>query len=309
MKITTLRSDKIYRKVMQAPPEEKVELLRQELFAPFMKKWEIQHIPFKADEANGFDVIALNNVIHYTPAQITEEILPVLEPISSNSFWDECEQAVRNSLQRFVDNGVQLRVADYLFTILLGHPDSPLLKINEGYSGDGGIPRYILGSLVPNEYTIPRMKAALAHECNHNVRYQFIEWDHFAVTLGELIVSEGLAENYATFMYGEELLGPWVTKTDQATLNMRIKPVLQEKLQLAGFQNLSPYLYGDEITKLQHATPVGMPYSAGYACGYYLIRYYLEKTGKTIYEATITPATEILEKAKGFWDEETIFNS
>ena len=46
------------------------------------------------------------------------------------------------------------------------------------------------------------MKAALAHECNHNVRYQFIQWDH-TVTLGELIVSEGLAENFATSIFGK----------------------------------------------------------------------------------------------------------
>jgi uncharacterized protein YjaZ len=307
--IKALRSDKIYRKVLQAPQEEKVELLRQEMFAPFMKKWEIQHVPFKAEEPNGFDVITMNNMTHLSPAQITNEISTELDLISSDSFWNECEETVKKSLHLFTEHGVHLRVSDYLFTILLGNPNSPLLMINEGYSGDGGIPGYIFGSLVPNEYTIPRMKAALAHECNHNVRYQFIEWDHFAITLGELIVSEGLAENYATSIFGEELLGPWVTRTDMETLNKRIKPVLKEKLQLAGFQNLSPYLYGDEIAKLQNITPVNMPYSAGYACGYYLIKYYLEKTGKTIYEATITPANVILDEVKGFWDEETIISS
>ncbi len=38
--------------------------------------------------------------------------------------------------------------------------------------------------------------------------------------------------------------------------------------------------------------PVGMPYCAGYACGYQLIKHYLNKTGKTIFEATITPTAE-----------------
>lgn len=151
------------------------------------------------------------------------------------------------------------------------------------------------------------MKAALAHECNHNVRYQFIQWDH-TVHLGELIVSEGLAENYATFMFGEELLGPWVTKTDAETLNRRIKPVLKEQLHLTGFDNIAPYLYGDEIAKLQNFKPVNMPYSAGYACGYYLIQYFLRKTGRTIFEATITPASEILDEVKEFWNEDTVIS-
>ncbi|GJM79004.1 hypothetical protein HMSSN139_15000 [Paenibacillus sp. HMSSN-139] len=155
------------------------------------------------------------------------------------------------------------------------------MLINEGYSGFGGIPGYIWGTLLPNEYTIPRMKAALAHECNHNVRYQFIQWDH-TVNLGELIVSEGLAENFATMRFGEEFLGPWVTRTNAETLNKRIKPVLREKLGLTGFDQFAPYLYGDEIAELQNFKPVDMPYSAGYACGYYLIQYYLRQTGKTI---------------------------
>ena len=55
---------------------------------------------------------------------------------------------------------MNLRVSDYVFTILLGNPNSPSLMLNEGYSGDGGIPGYILCTFLPNEYTIPRMKAA-----------------------------------------------------------------------------------------------------------------------------------------------------
>ncbi|MFS0838761.1 DUF2268 domain-containing protein [Paenibacillus sp. 1P03SA] len=306
MNIKSLRSDQVYRKVLQAPPQEKVELFRQEMMAPFMKKWEIQQIPFKAEEPGGFDVIALNNLMGMAPLQITTEISKEIALISSDSFWQECEEAVERSLNLFPQNGVNLRVSDYLFTILLGNPNSPSLLLNEGYTGDGGIPGYIFCTLLPNDYTLPRIKAALAHECNHNVRYQFIEWDHSAVTLGELIVSEGLAENFATAMFGKELLGPWVSKTKRENLNKRIKPVLKHKLQLTGFQNMAPYLYGDELAKLQNAVPVQMPYCAGYACGYYLIHYYLEKTGKTIFEATVTPARSILDEVKEFWDEDTI---
>lgn len=307
MNIRTLRSDRIYQKVAQVSPEEKLELFRNEMMAPFKKQWEIQQIPFRADEANGFDVVAFNSMMHRSPDQIDELITPEIEAISSDAFWLECEHAVRKSLGLFIEHEISLPVTDYLFTIQLGNPDSRALTINEGYSGFGGIPGFIWGTILPNEYTIPRMKAALAHECNHNVRYQYIQWDH-TINLGEMIVSEGLAENYATFMFGEELLGTWVTKTNADTLNSRIKPALREQLQLTGFDQFAPYLYGDEIAELQNFKPVNMPYSAGYACGYYLIQYYLRKTGRTIFEATITPAAQILEEAEGFWDEETIIS-
>ena len=33
-----------------------------------------------------------------------------------------------------------------------------------------------------------------------------------------MMVSEGLAENFATHLYGEDKAGPWVTKTDMTNL-------------------------------------------------------------------------------------------
>ena len=44
-------------------------------------------------------------------------------------------------------------------------------------------------------------------------------------------------------------------------------------------------------------------YCAGYACGYHLVKHYLKKTGKSIIEATLLPASEILETVEDFWNE------
>ena len=117
-----------------------------------------------------------------------------------------------------------------------------------------------------------------------------------------MIVSEGLAENFATHLYGEEKAGPWVTKTDMETLNTCIKPIIHANLNVQGMQNLNAYLYGDELAALQNCPPVGLPYCAGYACGYHLVKHYLNKTGKSIAEATLLPAKEILEAVDDFWN-------
>ena len=77
-------------------------------------------------------------------------------------------------------------------------------------------------SLLPNDYTLPRVQAALAHECNHNVRFQFIKWNQ-QTTLADWVVSEGLAEFFAAELYGKELIGPWVTSTSSEQLE-EIKP-------------------------------------------------------------------------------------
>ena len=116
------------------------------------------------------------------------------------------------------------------------------------------------------------------------------------------MVCEGLAENFATFLYGEDKVGPWVSKTDMQTLNEYIKPLMKDALDVQGFDNITSYMYGDEMAKMRDFFQVGMPYCAGYACGYHLVKYYLRKTGKSIIEATLIPAPEILEETQEFWE-------
>ena len=150
--------------------------------------------------------------------------------------------------------------------------------------------------------TILCLWVATAHEFNHNVRFQFEKWSN-DITLAEMMICEGLAENFATSLYGEDMVGPWVSKTDMNTLNNYIKPIIKDGLNVTGMDGITPYLYGDEMAKLQSYFPVGLPYCAGYACGYYLVKHYLAKTGKSIVEATLTPAKDILLAAEDFWDE------
>jgi uncharacterized protein YjaZ len=309
MNIKALRSDKVYKKIMQTPEEEKIEMYRHEMLEPFMGKWNIQHIPFRANVPGGFDVIMLNDFAYLPPPEmIKKEMDETLSHISTENFWNECESAVSNSLSEFTKHGISLKVNDYIFTILLGNPNSRMLLLSDGYTGDGGIPGYIIAALIPNPTTLARIKPALAHECNHNVRYQFIQWTP-NVTLGEMIIGEGLAECFATSLYGDALVGPWVSKTDIDVLNQIIKPKIKENLSITGMMETMPYLYGDEIAALRQLPPVGLPYAAGYACGYYLVKKYLQNTGKSILEATLTPSDEILKSTEEFWDEKTVINS
>lgn len=184
----------------------------------------------------------------------------------------------------------------------MANPESIYTKLSDGYSGDGGIPGYILAFIQPNEFTIKRLPAAVAHECNHIVRFQHIRWSN-DITLAEMMIVEGLAENFAVSLYGEENLGPWVSKIDRKELDDYIKPITKEGLKVQGMDQITSYLYGDDIAKQQGYYPVGLPFCAGYACGYYMIKYYLEKTGDDIKTATIRPAQEILNHIKNFWDE------
>lgn len=305
MNIITVRSDSVYKKMMEAPMDKRNDIFRYELMQPFKGKWDCYHIPLKSPIENGYDIIKASDLLGLlAPARVNESQQEHIKMLANDSLWKQCKESIEKSLACFVERGVELPVKEYTYSVFLANPESPYSILNDGYCGDGGIPGFIMGWLVPSDYTISRLPVALAHETNHNVRFQIEKW-HDDITLGEMLVSEGLAENFATYLYGEENVGPWVSKTDLEMLNDYIKPIIQDALEVQGFDNLTAYLYGDEMAQMRNFFPVGLPYCAGYACGYHLIKYYLKKTGKDIIEATLTPSGEILEEVKSFWSEIT----
>lgn len=302
MNIIAVRSDKIYEKMMNSSKEKREDIYRYELMKLFEFKWECINVPIKAKHKNGFDVVMASNMLGFLPPVDVDKYQEEnIGKISDEKLWEICKNTIENSFKCFTEEGYKLKVDEYKFSILLSNQDNAYVKLNEGYCGDGGIPGYIFLSLVPNEYTLSRLPVALAHECNHNVRFQFIKWSN-DITLEEMMINEGLAENFATWMFGEEMVGPWVSKTDIETLEEYIKPIIKEGLNSTGFENITAYLYGDEMAEMQGYFPVGLPYCAGYACGYHMIKYYLKKTGKSIVEATLLPYKDIIKEIKDFWD-------
>ncbi|MCC0764532.1 DUF2268 domain-containing protein [Clostridioides sp. ES-S-0006-03] len=302
MNIVEVRSDKIYKKIMNAPANKKEDIYRYELMKPFEFKWMCINVPITAKQEGGYDVIMASDMMGVlSPKDINESQINNIDILSNDKLWNKCKETIESSIKPFIKEGYKLNTEKYKFSILLANPKNPYTILSDGYFGDGGIPGYIFLSIVPNEYTINRLPAALAHECNHNIRFQFINWSN-NITLEEMMINEGLAENFATWMFGDDMVGPWVSKTDIETLNSYIKPIIKSGLKETGFQNIISYLYGDDIAKMQGYFPVGLPYCAGYACGYYMIKYYLEKTNKSIVEATLLPYSEIIEEVREFWD-------
>lgn len=309
LKISYIRSDEIYREIAHSNPEQKNDLYRYKLMSPFKEKWDCYHVPMKAKTKNGYDVIMASSMLGFLPpAAINADWLPAIDLLSADSFWSECHKSVSDSLRYFEESGIDLPVKEYLFSILLANPESPYTKLNDGYCGDGGIPGYIFASLVPSKQTLQKQPVVLAHEVNHNVRFQFQKW-HNDITLAEMLVCEGLAENFAAHLYGEDQIGPWVAQTDPETLNDYIKPIIKDGLGAQGMENITAYLYGDEMAQMQNYFPVGLPYCAGYACGYHMIKYYLQKSGRSITQATLLSAQEIMNEIEEFWNEQTLYES
>jgi uncharacterized protein YjaZ len=303
MQVKRVYSTDIYEKIMNASSEKKEDIYRYELMMPFEKKWACYNVPIRAKAAGGYDVVMASEMLGIMPPKLIDQSWKdAITCLKDESLWTACQQSIERSLHTFQDKGVELFVDDYLYTILLANPDSIYTKLSDGYAGDGGIPGYIFATILPNEFTMRRLPAALAHECNHNVRFQHIRWSN-DISLAEMMIVEGLAENFAVSIYGEENLGPWVSKVDPEELEDYIKPIIKEGLTAQGMDNITAYLYGDDIARQRGYFPVGLPFCAGYACGYAMVKYYLEKTGEDIALATIRPACEILSAIEDFWGE------
>ncbi|MGM7690535.1 metallopeptidase [Staphylococcus felis] len=295
--IKIIRSDKVYLDLLEQEYDNKSQYFKDNLLTYFKEKFEVQKIPYDSDSF-GFDVLKFLNQSHVSPEEFNSKHISEVKRLDDD-FWSNCRKYIENAIKQFELNGIQPLIDKYIFTVLLGDSEKPTMYLNNNYGGDGGVPGYVFLSIVPNTYTLDRVKSAIAHEMNHNIRYQYLKWD--GGSLAELIISEGLAENFVKKMYGNQYLGPWVTTIDWKKQQNEIRKKIKENIDIDNMFEAMPYLYGDEITKLFGGVPVGLPHAAGYTCGYYLIKYYLEKTQCTIEEATIKSSDEILREVNDFW--------
>jgi hypothetical protein len=210
MNIKVIRSDEIYRKMISASDEKREDIFRNELLKPFEFKWQCIGVPLKAETVGGFDAVAAIRMGgSYAPAQITENVLPEVEMIRDNSFWNACEKNIRNTLEEFERHGIKLPTEKYTFTILLNDPNNPMSAMTGDYCGDGGIPGYIIGTIIPNEKSLQMLPVALSHEANHNVRWQFMQWSP-NVTLAEALELYRQKYNEAWFAEGGILTKPTI---------------------------------------------------------------------------------------------------
>lgn len=88
--------------------------------------------------------------------------------------------------------------------------------------------------------------------------------------------------------------------------NVKIKNTIYNHLHLKHIFESMPYLYGDDINKLQGRPIVGLSHAAGYACGYHLVKYFLQKTNIPIEVATTLPAQKIINEVTEFWHTHTL---
>lgn len=245
-------------------------------------------MPIKAD---GYDVLMATEMLDYIELSDNQGIEQALAVFDDSTILPTAKNALKNCVELAEQNNLFVKTQEIKLGTYIMNPEKA--KVYGGYSGFGGIPDFITLNLFPNVYILTRIPALVAHEFHHNLRFSYFKWAHGDVAVDDYLVIEVLAESFAKELYGEKLLGPWVTSMDQDDLDYSIE-VIGEALGVKGFAEVASFMFGNEISRAQGYQPVGLSFCAGYAVGYEVVQSFLKNSGKTIYEATLLGSEKII---------------
>jgi uncharacterized protein YjaZ len=296
MQLHIINVESIYRRLLSTTDaEERESLYRQELLAPFEGMMRF---------FGGGDPLALAKMwTLYTPEDFAGEMRPTIEELvdrmAAGDAWHRSAAALERGAAAFAPYADRISL-DIVNCALVLTNARRANTIDRGYAGFGGIPGYVMVTYSQaNDYTLPRVEGASVHELNHNVRFKVIPFLPMQVTVADYIVAEGLAESFAAELFGEEVVGYFVTDFSEEEL-ATARRIIGGALEVSGFDAVRGYIFGDAIAGSRGLPKAGVPNFAGYATGYRVVRQYLQRTGKTVAEATFLPSHEIIAES-GFF--------
>ncbi|WP_062047144.1 DUF2268 domain-containing protein [Bacillus sp. JCM 19034] len=292
MKIEVVNTVEQYKALINKDLDDRDIYFKDKMMKPFESMWLSINVPMNAKQQGGYDVKMATQMLGFESLENTESIKEALVKLIELNIEYLARKTLSECLKASEKAGLKISSDLLKFAAFISAKGNP--HVYNDYVGFGGIPGYIIIMLRPNDYNIPRIPSLIAHEFHHNLRFSYFDWNHGNVTLGDYIVIEGLAESFATEMYGEEYLGPWVTSIVGEELEYSTH-VIGENVNQKGFAEVSSYMFGDEQAKSQGYNPVGLSAGAGYAVGYQVVQSFLKKQNRTIYDATLLGTDEIIK--------------
>lgn len=290
MTISVIDSASAMSRVLKAAPDARADHVR-EMWSPLAGMYHF--VPGGVDMAAvhrqnfGFDWA--------DPATLVEQ---GIEKLIEADAWRRLAEALQCGVAALEAANPAIDVPDLQVLLVLGDPANKYFVDEvQGLSAFGGISGYITITVWPTPQVLDRLEAIAVHELHHNVRYSpgGIIWDPMTVTVGEQVISEGLADEFAAELYGDRGYTHFVSEQTRGDDEVLAKVV--RGLSVTGMQNFTAWVHGDASAQILGAEPVGLPTGAGYAAGTRLVRAYLDATGITAAQAVASPADEILRVA------------
>jgi uncharacterized protein YjaZ len=287
MSITVLDTYSDMRRILLAPDADRVDLLRS-MLEPTRGMY--RYYPGE------IDLVAMHLEASGFPFDRDEErCLDALETLAAAGAWERMRRALDDALVVLLDATPGLDAPDISVLLVLGDPgDKHFMGPCQGVTGFGGISGHIVITLWPFPENVARLEATAVHELHHNLRFGAggVGWDPMTVTVGDHIVSEGLADAFARQLYGDEL---GYTRIGVPHLDDdEIFGKVLTGLDVRGMENFTAWVHGDPSAERFGISPVGLPMGAGYAAGNRLVDSYLSATGQTAAQALHAETSEII---------------
>jgi uncharacterized protein YjaZ len=290
MTITVLDTYPAMREVLRAPRADRTALLRA-MRDPAAGMY--RYFPGEVD------LVAFHLMSSGFPIDRDEErCLEALEALHDADAWGRIGRALDDAVAVQLAATPGITVPDITVLVVLGDPgDALFMGPSLGMAANGGISGYLYLNFWPYPENLERLEATAVHELNHNLRYApgGVLWDPATVTVGEQVVSEGLADAFARQLYGDELGYARIGVPHLHDDAVFAKVV--SGLEVTGMQNFTAWVHGDAHAARYGATPVGLPTGAGYAVGNRLVDAYLAATGRTAAEALLVGSREVIDTA------------
>ncbi|ALG10067.1 DUF2268 domain-containing protein [Kibdelosporangium phytohabitans] len=290
MTITVLDTYPAIQEILRAPATARPGLLRA-MLQPVAGMY--RYFPGEPD------LVALHTMGSGFPLDRDEDTcLDALDAMRAADAWGRIERALEHGLAVQRDATPGITVPDITVLLIIGDPgDTHLMGPNLGMTANGSVSGYLYLNIWPYPENLDRLEATAIHELNHNLRYNTgnVVWDPATVTVGEQIVSEGLADAFARQLYGDDLGYTRVGVphlTDDAVFGKVVTG-----LAVTGMQNFAAWVHGDLTAARFGATPVGLPTGAGYAVGNRLVDAYLTATGQTAAQALLVDSKDVIDTA------------
>lgn len=222
----------------------------------------------------------------------------VLIDLENADAWRIGEEALHKACERMAGFALPFDSVEGWLMIGVPNPSNPF---DHGYTGsiDWTAPRFLCQYSSVDQRSLRALPGAVAHEFNHLIRLRVFPWDMAKTSVADYIVLEGIAESFATSLFGDDVLGYYVTDIGDDDLKTA-KNLIRDGLEKTGFNVIRSYIFGDSIAKAYGFEKIGMPEYGGYAVGYHVVQAYLKRTGSSIEEATLTPASEIIARSGYF---------
>ncbi len=299
MNINWIDTRGIYRSIIAARDEAtREQIYMEQLLTPWSQMMAMVAGQFGSAPDDPF---AGSRAWHWLLPDQLQTVPEALARLEAAQAWERGAAAMQKAADYFADCAERIPIECIEGWLVLADAETAD-PIGRGYTGgiDFMQPRFIVQYDSPNDYNLPRLGGCIVHEMHHLIRSKVVPWNIMTATVADYFIHEGLAESLAAELFGEDMVGYYVTEIDEAQLDTA-KTLLGDNLTATGFDTLRAFIFGDYLAQKFGLPPVGMPNYGGYAIGYRVVQAYLKRTDSSVKQATFVSAAEIVAES-GYFD-------